>query len=98
MRKTTSEVCLLVYMLMTTNLKIRDLLGWFNHNRSKRQRVLEDPQILEEYELSRVLFPKTHQTYLLQWKRACELWIGKRNVTFEMLRRSCKDIKNIIKT
>lgn len=94
-RKTIDELCLIVYLLMTTNLKMRDLLGWFNYNLNKRRKFLQDPQVLEEYELVRILFPKKHQTYLLQWKRACRCWIGKeKNVTFERLRNSCKREKS----
>lgn len=89
-RKTIDELCLLVYLLMTTNLKMCDLLGWFNYNLNKRRKILHDPKILEEYELIKIPFPKKHQTYLLQWKKACRSWIGKENVTFEKLRRSCK--------
>lgn len=89
-RKTVSELCLLVYLLMTTRLKVHDLLGWFNRNRGRRRNYLQDPTILEEYELIPVLFPKKHQTYLLQWKKACQMWIGRRDVTFEMLRKACK--------
>lgn len=88
-RTRVSELCLLVYLLMTTRLKMCDLLGWFNRDIGKRRRYLEDLRVLQEYELVPVLFPKKHQTYLLQWKRACFRWIGKKNVTFEMLRRSC---------
>lgn len=82
---------------MTTNLKMRDILGWFNYNLNKRRKFLQDPKILEEYELVRILFPKKHQTYLLQWKKACRLWIGKENVTFERLRRSCERVKANLK-
>lgn len=89
LRRTTSELCLLVYLLMTTELKMRDLLGWFNEDMARRRKCLRDLEILQEYELIRVLFPKKHQTYLLQWKKACGSWIGRRNVTFEKLRRSC---------
>lgn len=92
-RKTVDEMCLLVYMMMTTTLKMCDLLGWFNRDRMKRRKCLQDLKILEEYELIRILFPKKHQTYLLQWKKACHLWIGRKDVTFEMLRRSCKQVK-----
>lgn len=92
-RKTVDELCLIVYMMMTTSLKMRDLLGWFNRDRMKRRKCLRDLKVLEEYELIRILFPKKHQTYLLQWKKACQLWIGKKDVTFEMLRRSCKRAK-----
>lgn len=92
-RKTIDELCLIIYMLMTTTLKMQDLLGWFNRDRIKRRKYLQDLKILEEYELIRILFPKKHQTYLLQWKKACHSWIGKKNVTFEMLRRSCKYAK-----
>lgn len=90
LRKTTNELCLLVYLLMTTRLKVRDLLGWFNGDMAERRRFLRDTKMLEEYELVRVLFPKKHQTYLLQWKKVCQSWTGKENVTFEMLRKSCK--------
>lgn len=89
-RKTVDELCLIVYLLMTTNLKMCDILGWFNYNMNKRRKILQDPSILEEYELVRILFPKKHQTYLLQWKKVCRSWIGKENATFERLRRSCK--------
>lgn len=92
-RKTVDELCLIIYMLMTTNLKMRDLLGWFNKDRLKRRQCLVDLKILEEYELIPILFPKKHQTYLLQWKKVCESWIGKKNVTFEMLRKACKEAK-----
>lgn len=92
-RKTMNELCLLIYMLMTTRLKMRDLLGWFNRDRVKRRNYLGDVKVLQEYELVRILFPKKHQTYLLQWKRACKAWIGKRNVTFEMLRKSCQQVQ-----
>lgn len=92
-RKTVDELCLIIYMLMTTNLKMRDLLGWFNRDIMKRRKTLQDLKILEEYELIRILFPKKHQTYLLQWKKACQSWIGKKDVTFELLRKSCKNAK-----
>lgn len=88
-RTTVSELCLLVYMLMTTRLKMCDLLGWFNQDIGQRRKYLRDLNVLAEYELVPKLFTRKHQTYLLQWKKACESWIGKR-VTFELLRKSCE--------
>lgn len=85
-KTTVSELCLLIYLLMTTGLKMRDLLGWFNRDVSIRSKYLKDLKILQEYELVPTLFSRKHQTYLLQLKRACLMWIGRKNVTFEMLR------------
>lgn len=89
--KLTDEMCMLVYLLMKTKLKVCDVLGWFNKNVRKRKEFLRKFNIsLEDYEYVPYLFPKTHQTYLLQWKTACLSWIGKYDVTFEMLKRTKK--------
>lgn len=94
-RRKVNELCLLITLLMVTSLKMCDLLGWFNRNRNLRLRYLKDTKILEEYERVTILFPKKHQTYLFQWKKAAQRWIGKKSVTFELLRKSCKRAKAI---
>lgn len=93
--KSTDEMSMLIYLLLKTNLKVCDLLGWFNHNVPKRTLYLDtnDLHILEDYESIPTLFPKKHQTYLLQWKAACVKWIGKTHVTFEMIRKSKQPLK-----
>lgn len=92
LRKSTDELCMLVYLLLETKLKIRDLLGWFNTDVGKRRAFLENHNLLlEEYETFPCFFPKTHQGYLLQWKMACLEWLGKGDVTFEMLKRPPDD-------
>lgn len=98
-RKTTEELSMLIYIMMFTNLKVSDLLGWFNEDLGKRRQYLKNLNILEDYESSRKLFTKKHQTYLINWKRAVELWIGKKNATFEAFRQSCKNakLKNIMR-
>lgn len=89
-RKTTDELSMLIYVIMFTGLKVSDILGWFNNDLGKRRKVLKQLNILEEYESVVKLFTKKHQTYLLQWKKACESWIGRKlNATFEALRQSC---------
>ena len=89
-RRKENELSLLITLLMSTPLKMCDLLGWFNHNRNRRLCFLRNTKILEEYERVVILFPKKHQTYLLQWKKTAKNWIGKKSVTFELLRKSCK--------
>jgi hypothetical protein len=86
----TEELSLLVYLLITTSLGVSDLLGWFNRDVEKRIDYVERQETinLQEFAYVPVLFPKTHQTYLTRWKRACRQWIGIGNVTFEMLKRS----------
>lgn len=92
-RKTTDEMSMLVYLIMFTGLKVSDLLGWFNLNLVKRRNFLKSFNILEDYESAQILFTKKHKTYLLQWKKACKMWIGKENATFEWLRKCCKNAK-----
>lgn len=92
-RKTTEELSMLIYIMMFTNLKVSDILGWFNENLGKRREYLKNLNILEDYESSRKLFTKKHQTYLIKWKKLVEAWIGKRNATFESFRRSCQNAK-----
>lgn len=92
-RKTTEELSMLVYIMMFTDLKVSDLLGWFNEDLGKRREYLKDLNILEDYESLRKLFTKKHQTYLIKWKRVVERWIGKKNATFEAFRLSCKNAK-----
>lgn len=98
-RKTTEELSMLIYIMMFTNLKVSDLLGWFNEDLGKRRQYLKKLHILEDYESSRKLFTKKHQTYLINWKKAVKLWIGKKNATFEAFRQSCKNakLKNIMR-
>lgn len=78
---------------MFTDLKVSDLLGWFNKDSGKRKQYLKCLNILEDYESCNRLFTKKHQTYLIKWKRLCKQWIDKENVTFEILRKSCKRAK-----
>ncbi|GBN19703.1 hypothetical protein AVEN_261786-1 [Araneus ventricosus] len=86
--KDTDEMALLVFLLLETQLKVTDLLGWFNMDSEKRKEYLKDkPELLGEYLTAPVLFPKTHQAYLKQWKRVCNQWFGIREGTFEMVRR-----------
>lgn len=92
-RKTTDETSMLVYVMMFTNLKMSDLLGWFNNDLGKRRKCLKNLNILEDYESRKMLFTKKHQTYLINWKRTCRIWTGKKNTTFEDLRRSCRKAK-----
>ncbi|GFT26030.1 uncharacterized protein NPIL_17021 [Nephila pilipes] len=87
--KDTDEMALLVFLMLKTKLKMSDLLGWFNTDPVKRQNYLkEHSDYLADYVFVPVLFPKTHQAYLNQWKRVCSNWFGIQQATFEMLRRS----------
>ena len=95
LRRKIDELCLLVTLIIVTRLKMRDLLGWFNRNRNQRIHYLQNMEILEEYERVAILFPKKHQTYLIQLKKATRNWIGK-TVTFEQIRKSSKKA-NIIR-
>lgn len=79
--------------MMFTDLKVSDILGWFNQDLGKRRKCLKDLNILEDYESLKKLFTKKHQTYLIGWKRVVESWIGKKNATFESFRHSCKNAK-----
>ena len=92
-RRTTEEMSMLVYIIMFTNLKMVDLLGWFNNDIGKRRKCLKNLHILEDYEWCKRLFTKKHQTYLINWKKACKIWLGKKNITFEDFRQSCKEAK-----
>lgn len=88
---------MLVFLLMETHLKMSDLLGWFNENRVKRREFLQREKkmyILEDYERVPKLFWKKHQTYLLKWQILCNKWLGIDKATFEMLKRSLKNLKN----
>jgi hypothetical protein len=89
-RKSTDELCMLIYLLLETKLKVSQALGWFNHNLGKRRKFLKDYRtiLLEDYKDVPRLFTKTRQAYLTQWKRLCLKWLGKKNVTFEMLKRT----------
>ncbi|GFQ80233.1 uncharacterized protein TNCT_549681 [Trichonephila clavata] len=89
--KDTEEMALLVFLLLKTKLKMSDLLSWFNTDPKKRQDYLkEHAEWLEDYASVPVLFPKTHQAYLNQWKRLCSNLFGVHQATFEMLKRSQK--------
>lgn len=95
--KETDEMALMVFLLLETKLKTKDILGWFNRDCEKRQLYLQGKnEWLVEFGSAPVLFPKTHQAYLNQWKTVCKKWFGIHGATFEMLRRSIKahnDIK-----
>lgn len=78
---------------MFKDLKVSDILGWFNDDLGKRRECLKDLNILEDYESLRKLFTKKHQTYLINFKRVVKSWIGKKNATFEAFRQSCKKAK-----
>lgn len=95
--KTTDELSMLVYLILSTDLKMKDLLGWFNKNPLKRREYLNNANLdlLEDYESVPLLFPKTHHAYLVQWKRACKDWIGVEGATFEMLKRKPKPMKEV---
>lgn len=96
-RKSTSEICMLVYLLLRTRLKISDLLGWFNHHLNERVSYLgKYPELLEDYIKVPRLFPKKHQTYLLQFKKICRKWIRVENASFQMLQRSKISSKGIL--
>ena len=82
-------MAMLIYLLLETRLKIRDLLGWFNKDVTKRLEYSK--HLLPDYAKVPILFPKTHQAYLAQWKRACRSWIGVEGATFEMLKRIPKE-------
>lgn len=87
--KDTDELSLLLFLLLETNLKMSELLGWFNTDPPRRKEYLKDkPEWLAEYTSAPKLFPKTHQAYLNQWKALCFKWFGVHSATFEMLRRS----------
>lgn len=87
-RKNTDEMSLLIYLWIETRLTMRDLLGWFNNDPGKRRLYLNNrEELLEDFANVPKLFPKTHQTYLMQWKRSCRSWVGVEGATFEMLRR-----------
>lgn len=89
--KNTDEMALLVFLLLETKLKTKDILGWFNKDREKRRLYLkEKDELLAELGSVPLLFPKTHQAYLNQWKVVCKKWFGIQGATFEMLRRSIK--------
>ncbi|GIY77304.1 uncharacterized protein CDAR_422811 [Caerostris darwini] len=87
--KNTDEMSLLVYLILKTKLKIKDLLGWFNTDLDKRRVYLQEhnTSLLEDYTSVPKLFPKTHHAYLLQWKQACKLWLNVEGASFEMLKR-----------
>lgn len=89
-RKDTDEMSLVIFLMMETELGIKQLLGWFNNNPEKRQTYLKerDDGLMEEYAAVPKLFPKTHQAYLNQWKMKCYQWTGVPNATFEMIKRS----------
>jgi hypothetical protein len=87
-RRETNELSMLVYLLLNTNLKMNELLGWFNRDQVKRKTYIKGREaLLIDYVLVPLLFPKTHHAYLIQWKRACRDWVGENNATFEMLKR-----------
>lgn len=87
----TDEMALMVFLLLETKLKTKDLLGWFNRDREKRQLYLKGKdEWLADFGSAPVLFPKTHQAYLNQWKVVCKKWFNIQGATFEMLRRSVK--------
>ncbi|GFY53331.1 uncharacterized protein TNIN_222321 [Trichonephila inaurata madagascariensis] len=83
----TNEMCLLLWLLIETNLKPRHLLGWFNQNQTSRNDYLQGKIVLP----GGVLFSKRHHAYLSQFKRKCHKWIGTSNVSFEMLSRSVRN-------
>ncbi|GFR29528.1 uncharacterized protein TNCT_229561 [Trichonephila clavata] len=83
----TDEMCLLVWLLIETDLKPRHLLGWFNRNPDNRNDYLQGNIVLP----GGVLFTKRHHAYLSQFKRKCLKWIGTSNVSFEMLSRSVRN-------
>ncbi|KAG8175209.1 hypothetical protein JTE90_022632 [Oedothorax gibbosus] len=87
--KDTDEMALLVWLILYTKLKMRDLLGWFNNDPVLRCKFLQTHEMddLMEYANAPRLLPKTHQAYLYQWKRVCNQWFGIQGATFEMLRR-----------
>ncbi|GBL71885.1 hypothetical protein AVEN_228812-1 [Araneus ventricosus] len=86
--KETDEMALLIFLLIKTRLKMKELLGWFNTDPEKRKEYLKDkPDWLGGYISAPKLFPKTHQAYLKQWKRVCSQWFGIHEATFEMVRR-----------
>lgn len=90
-RKDTDEVCLLLFLLLETKLKMSELLGWFSKDSDRRKEYLKDkPELLSEYASAPKLFPKTHQAYLNRWKALCYHWFGVHSATFEMVRRSNK--------
>ncbi|GFQ86759.1 uncharacterized protein TNCT_228651 [Trichonephila clavata] len=92
--KDTEEMALLVFLLLKTKLKMSDLLSWFNKDPVKRQNYLkEHADWLADYGSVPVLFPKTHQAYLNQWKRLCSHLFGIHQATFEMLKRSLGTFK-----
>lgn len=91
----TEELSMLVYLLIKTRLKVSELLGWFNKDVKRRIEYLEQTNeslSLLEYLHVPILFPKTHQAYLSQWKRYCQKWIGVNDATFEMLKRNAIEV------
>ncbi|GFY71236.1 uncharacterized protein TNIN_13431 [Trichonephila inaurata madagascariensis] len=56
----TDEMCLLVWLLIETNLKPRHLLGLFNQNPTSRNDYLQGKIVLP----GGVLFSKRHHAYL----------------------------------
>lgn len=88
--KETDELALLVFLLMETNLKLQQILGWFNTDPVRRKEYLKDGWLSSDYASAPKLFPKSHQAYLNQWKRICSQWFGIQEATFEMLKRSKK--------
>lgn len=86
--KETDEMALLVFVFMNTNLKLQDVLTWFNNNVAKRLLYVNEKKWTGDFWYARNLFPKTHQAYLNQWRRVCKKWFGIQAATFEMLKRT----------
>jgi hypothetical protein len=87
----SNELSLLVCLFINSTLSIRSLIGWFNSEKSSRLEYLRKNekinQFLEDVVNAKILFTKTHQTYLSQWKHQCSILTGVNDATFEMLRR-----------
>ncbi|GBO33062.1 hypothetical protein AVEN_34101-1 [Araneus ventricosus] len=80
----TDELCLFILLLLETNLRPRELLGWFNRDPEQRKQYLKDKYFLP----MGPLFTKKHHAYLSRFKRTVEKWLRVKNASLEMLIRS----------
>lgn len=86
------ELSMLVVLFVTAkDLKLKNLLGWFNEDTGRRKMYLskhpEVADVMNEYSNSKKLFSKTHQCYLTQWRKLCASMGIVEDATFEMMRR-----------
>lgn len=90
------DLSLLIVCKYETKLPLKHLLGWFDYDVSRRLQYLKTAkktELLGEWARAARLFEKAHQTYLRKLKWRCAALTGVCGVTFEMLERSIKKLR-----